>query len=186
MSPNDAVAPTAEAEFRRGLEAGKNPTDAGPTVTTTESPWLALTCPVCAHTFRVGDRVVTEADGRARHASAEGACVLDGSVGTVPHAVADAFLRGVTEGVGKPEGLTITVLSPGYRLLAGFERGFPRKRCPICAHTFRPNEVVVVCPCRPDAPKCEWTVHRDPGRGLLCWDNMQEAKTRCPLYRGTS
>lgn len=167
------------AAFQAGYDDALNPTAGGPAVVTTASPWLALECPVCRHTFRSGDRVVVGPDGKARHEGEGCAC---GSA--VPEDVSKGFLAGVIAAVGNPDGLRLTVLTAGHPLLSGPEFGFPRKRCPVCAHTFRPNEMVVVCPCYPsdgEKPRCEWAVHRDPARGLLCWEALQQANTRCPV-----
>jgi hypothetical protein len=51
--------------------------------------------------------------------------------------------------------------------------GFRRLDCLFCAHTFRPGELVVVCPCSPRRRRCGAAVHRDPAQGLVCWESWR-------------
>lgn len=180
--PPPPVSPAAE--FAAGQTAALNPTAAGPAVMTAASPWVSRPCPGCGHTFRVGDRVTTAPDGTVRHQGATG-CESVVSAAPDQGAAAEGFVLGLGEAIGIPPGVKLTVLAAGHPLVAGPEHGRRRRKCPVCAHTFRPNEAVVICPCRPDRPECEWAVHRDAGRGLLCWESMIEAKTPCPLYGRT-
>jgi hypothetical protein len=55
--------------------------------------------------------------------------------------------------------------------------------CPACGHTFRAGDHVIICPCRPEAPRCGAAVHRDPASGLTCWDDWRPdgVLPRCPV-----
>jgi hypothetical protein len=77
---------------------------------------------------------------------------------------------------------------PVYRLAEGDVQltqpgsGPTSMECPGCGHTFRPGDHVIVCPCAqgPDDVRrsyCRLSVHRDPARGLNCWDDW------CPTGR---
>ena len=68
-------------------------------------------------------------------------------------------------------------------LLAPPLGGLRRASCLFCAHTFRPGELVVVCPCRPRDPICRAAVHRDPALGLVCWESWRPGSqvNVCPV-----
>ena len=59
--------------------------------------------------------------------------------------------------------------------------------CVQCAHTFRPGEMVVICPCQPapapGAVRCGKAIHRDPAAGLPCWEGWQPSDevAVCPV-----
>jgi hypothetical protein len=78
---------------------------------------------------------------------------------------------------------TPTVLTADHPLARRPAPPFRRMTCMFCAHTFRPGETVIICPCSPGAPQCDAAVHRDPSRGLVCWESWhsgQRVKV-CPV-----
>jgi hypothetical protein len=86
-----------------------------------------------------------------------------------------------------PGGPAITVLSADAWQVARPSDPIAT-RCPVCAHTFRAGESVIICPCaqqtdQPPVGGCSLTVHRDPSMGLDCWEQWQQAGplARCPV-----
>jgi hypothetical protein len=165
--------------FRRGLDSSTDPansqaTQEGIAQTTLRSRWLHSDCPVCGHTFRPEDRVELKADGSVYHCSEALPCAggdtgaqATGEVGADGLA---GFFAGLAEAWPLPTDVPAVRLEPGHELLAAPLRAYRRRRCLVCAHSFRAYEVVVICPCSPLDPACALAVHRDPVRGLTCWE----------------
>ncbi|MEO3855568.1 hypothetical protein [Acrocarpospora sp. B8E8] len=165
-----------EEELTRGIEAGLAPapsepeTREGRAVTVPSHWWFNLVCRTCGHTFRRGDAVLVDLVARmVRHLEPGLDCA--GGPGAEPSATVAEFAAGLQD--GWPASVPLIRLAkddwrvprPGQRQAA--------PRCRYCAHTFRPGEHVVVCPCRVGDPSCGAAVHRDPARGLSCWERWQ-------------
>lgn len=182
------------SEFLAGMMAARDPenraTAAGGTATTTaRSPWYRDCCPVCRHTFRRGDEVLVEKGGsRVVHASAELPCARGPSrSGPASPRPVDAFFRGLDASWPPPD--RVIRLGPGHELLAEPPAGCRRRSCAYCGHTFRRGDTVIVCPCYPPPGGCSAAVHRDPQKGLHCWEELYpegEAAAggprRCPVF----
>lgn len=165
----------------------------GETVTTLISWWNHLLCDACGHTFRRGDRVVRDAMTRTvRHLEPTLGCSERAGQASASASddgdVADPDdLRAFAEGLHKawpPEiGVPVTHLSPDDWRVRRPPEPLERTRCLYCAHTFRPDEQVVICPCSPQSPVCGAAVHRDPIAGLVCWESWRpEGDVRsCPV-----
>lgn len=176
--------------FDQGISGALDPLNeeilkrGGHALTTLRSNWLHRTCPVCGHTFRVGDGVEVQAGGRVVHDDPFLSCSQPrGPVADSPVAVAD-FFEGLLETWPPPKGLPIRRLIDGDLLLAPPRAGFRRRCCIVCSHTFREHDLVVVCPCNPHAPFCQAAVHRDPIHGLHCldaWDPAANGQLACPV-----
>ncbi|SDT45672.1 hypothetical protein [Actinoplanes derwentensis] len=177
--------------FELGHEVGMHPLfgdgrTAGAGITTTLSRWLGLTCTTCRHTFRVGDRVETSG-WDVRHLDPVLNCGTPADHGTGDGENAAAFARGLLEAWPAASGEPVR-LSDGDWRLPRRGPGGAGPTCPVCAHTFRPGDMVIVCPCaRPvgasGLPPCELAVHRDPVSGLTCWDDWRPdgRLVRCPI-----
>ena len=184
------------SEIQRGIRAAMDPTNrdalsGGRGVTTLQSSWLHQACPVCRHTFRVGDEVAVDAQGTPRHDSPDLPC------GGSAHAVAvqgdelTAFFRGLDTAWPPPQGIPVWRLELGgmfSHLLSPPFAGFRRHACAVCGHSLRPQDVVVICPCHAagrTTRRCDIAIHRDSVRGLHCWDAWThgELSRYCP---GTS
>lgn len=155
----------------------------GTSVTTVFCDWLGEPCDGCGHTFREGDRVRADRDadgGRTtiRH--------LDPLLGCAGGAIAEVeagemttrFHDAVDKAVPPPR--RVKRLLPGDSLLRFHQE---RPYCSCCSYTFRPFEVVVRCPC--GELDCDVAFHRDPQRGLLCFDETwPDLKvTYCPFRK---
>lgn len=185
---SDDAERAGEQAFRAGLEAGlagkeeprrkSGAADPDGETTTLRSRWLHRRCPVCGHSFRPGDRVRSTASGETVHAM-PGLCQSgDGDAATVgrrDEAQRDAFFTGLERACPLPTDVPVRRLAEGHPLLAPPAPGLPRHACRVCGHTFRPGELVVVCPCQPDEPRCRAAVHRDHVNQLWCWDEWQRA-----------
>jgi hypothetical protein len=92
---------------------------------------------------------------------------------------ARAFHESLDRANPPPAGMAAERLLPGHPLLVEVR---PRQHCVFCSKTFRPYEMAVICPCRPDSPQCRLPVHRDPGRVNDCYDAWiaNGALSRCP------
>lgn len=171
---------------RQALDPALAPAIAGTgavAVTVGDSPWHTRRCTRCGHTLRRGDRVRVGADGRtAEHLDPTLGCA-GGDGGAAVPAGADArdFSDALLEAWPVEGGVAVVPAEDVAGLLAPPSRGFPRTACLVCAHTFRPGELVVVCPC--GQGRCLSAVHRDPAGGLLCWEAWRDLDRhdRCPL-----
>lgn len=173
-APGDAGV-TESLAFEAGLAEAADPANAasvagGAALTTLQSRWLHLPCPVCRHTFRLGDEVDLDRAGGARHRPTTRVC-RRGEAGEVrTDADAAEFFMGLEETWPPPAGLAVRRLVSGDPLLAPAYAGFRRHTCAVCGHTLRPGDAIVRCPCSPSAPLCQVAIHRDPVQGLHCWD----------------
>jgi hypothetical protein len=194
-----------EQLFRTGLAAGlagkeemrpavSAPTAPGDTeLTTLRSAWLHRRCPVCGHSFRPGDRVRRTPAGETVHVM-PGLCLseetqpADEAQGNSPEQ--EAFFAGLEAACPVPDDVQVRRLTPGHPLLAPPMPGLLRHACRVCGRTFRPGELVVICPCAPNAPHCQAAVHRDHIRQLWCWDEWhreeQERKALAQAKSGRS
>ncbi|MEU4536139.1 hypothetical protein AB0G15_14865 [Streptosporangium sp. NPDC023825] len=188
--------PGEEGEFLHGLRLGLDPqpafaaADRGAATTNPSSWWNHLSCTTCGHTFRRGDRVlVDEETGTVRHAERALECGtgLPDDPGAVREDPKDPDNEVAEFSVGLlsawPPAVPISRLAAGdWRIPRRGAAGKPRG-CGFCGHTFRAGEYVVVCPCSPDAPRCEAAVHRDPAIGLPCWERWQPSGglSVCPV-----
>lgn len=176
-------------ELRRGEQAAVDEGMAlvmakgGVAVTLVTSPWLFQICPECLHTFRVGDEVEVELDKSIRHAGSRGQCLCELAGTADPAGEAARFYEGLNEAWPAPEEFHILRLEPGHELLARPRGATGRRSCAICAHTFRPNDLVVICPCSPAEPLCAAAIHRDVIHNMTCWDAWNPDKVReyCPV-----
>ncbi|QXJ20201.1 hypothetical protein AGRA3207_000873 [Actinomadura graeca] len=178
-----------ENELQRGIDEGlvprpEEPDDGdagGVAVTAPPSWWFSLDCRSCGHTFRRGDRVRVDAENRtAEHLEPGLGCA--GGPAAERTTEADEFAAGLLS--------AWTTDAPVVRLADGDPRlprpgQGPAPRCLHCANTFRPGEYVVVCPCHRDDPVCDAAVHRDPARGLPCWERWRPdgTVTICPVAK---
>ncbi len=179
------------SQIERGMSTAKDAANqeairgGGRGVTNLHSPWMLSLCPVCHNTFRLGDEVWIDRDGTVRHASSELPC--DRGEVHEPQAtpLLDRFLEGLDLAWPPPREVPIARLTPGHPLLVAPTPQFPkRRRCAVCRHTFRVHDHVVICPCRPLAPRCLAAVHRDPCHGLSCldiWDPEANDQQFCPI-----
>lgn len=174
-NPTGTDRPEAQLKtrFELGLAAARDPVNrgalrGGPAITTLQSPWLFRHCPVCAHSFRIGDPVLIDVDHSIRHDSALLPC--SGRQVAAPPRPAEIsdFFTGLDAAWPPPPGLKLHRLQPGHELLA--LRGSERPICAYCGHSLRPHDQIVICPCRPAHPMCRIALHRDPMNGLNCWD----------------
>jgi hypothetical protein len=179
---------TAAAEqFAAGYEAGTGrlgpagPTD-GDIVTPGSAWWHHQWCETCGHTFRRGD-AVRLSGGRVGHLDPALACL--NATGRPPASTAAqrAFNDGLHAEWPAGEGAGTFLLAADDPLLAPPLGDLRRAFCRYCGHTFRPDEHVVQCPCRPDLRRCAVALHRDPAGGLMCWEAwITGGRTRtCPV-----
>jgi hypothetical protein len=175
---------TAMDDFDRGLQASLHPQPgatavavSGTATTVGTSWWHTRLCETCGHTFRRGDRVIVDVAGRVSHLDRDLHCADDPEITRAGSADGDGDIRDFTTGVlaAWPPAADIPVVSTDAvpQLLAPPFAGFRRPFCLFCAHTFRPGEMVVVCPCRPRDTRCIQAVHRDPAQGLVCWESWR-------------
>jgi hypothetical protein len=173
------------AAFARGVEEGRDPQPEvdeqaaeGMAVTQKSSSWAYQFCTTCGHTFRRGDRVLRGADGSVRHLDARLRCaVTDESVTATATDEARAFAEGLLAAWPPAAHVEVVTLAAGDWRIARAGRALSAPVCVQCAHTFRPGEMVVVCPCQPaPAPgsvRCGKAIHRDPAAGLPCWESWK-------------
>lgn len=202
MTPDQARAHPEDApvndltSFDLGYEQGMHPRadgrhGSGVTLTTSLSAWLGLTCATCRHTFRAGDRVLLDGTG-VKHLDPALGCGADTTDGPDGEDVRD-FARGLLEAWPATSGVPVG-LTAGDWQVARRDTSLPPVTCPVCAHTFRPGDLVVVCPCShpadppvgdqaKQARRCRLTIHRDPISGLTCWDDWRPdgRLSRCPI-----
>jgi hypothetical protein len=164
-----------EAGRRRGLDPA-NQTMTGVARTTLNADWLGGDCAVCGHTFRFDDLVYVEFTEtgrveRLRHHTPNLPC--SGQVTAEPppsRDLTDRFFSGIDR--ANPPELATTLLHADHPLVAPRRQ---RQKCRFCGDTFRPLESAIVCPCRPEQPMCQSGLHRDPRRGLLCYDEWTKS-----------
>jgi hypothetical protein len=187
----DVADPARNRDFDRGRNKGRDPANSGqdgPARTTGDSLWFDLHCRVCGHTFRRGDAVYVsygtgDEEPDARHHSPELPChplpADNATADTADSARIEQFYRAADLANPPPEEMRLTRLQPGHSLLAAI---IPRVQCVVCCQSFREFELVVICPCSPAAPRCGLGVHRDTGKGLVCYDSWtgEGALRRCP------
>ena len=166
-------------QFERGLIEGRDPgmsltASKGVLLTGLESYWLHMYCSRTGHTIRVGDAIEIGADGKP--------CLT-----VDPDAVGDArritdFVAGLERVWPPPGDVPMRRIMPGDSLLAPPLRLIRRAACAVCGHTVRAFEQVILCPCQPLEPLCALAIHRDPMRGLNCFDswNPGEELQYCP------
>ena len=147
------------------------------------SPWLGTTCGVCGHTFRLGDPVrLGGSAGDVVHLDPALAC----GGPTEPDGSTSAALADFAAGVNHvwPPPTSIEILSEGHGLLSDPVGAVGRPTCLMCSHTFRLGELALHCPCG-RSPRCLYGVHRDPLRGLTCWEEWQPGGklVNCPIAR---
>jgi hypothetical protein len=152
----------------------QSPDQLGPhRVTGLRSWWCFARCRTCGHTFRPGDRVhVDDARREVSHLDPRLGC----AGGTTAHQDDQdvrEFLAGLAAAFPVVGDLPVVTTDDETRLLDPPIGGLGRMACLFCAHTFRPGESVIVCPCRPTARECKFAVHRDPGLGLVCWESWR-------------
>lgn len=176
-----------QAQFDAGEAAAKDPTNAtavegGAAVTTLRSRWLHLRCPECKHTFRTGDDVEVATDGTVRHHSAQLPCAGDVTTAAGSSHEVDEFFAGVEQTWPSPPDLPIRQLREGDMHVAAPIAAFRRHSCAVCGHTLRVKDQVILCPCSPGAPMCAVAIHRDPVRGMHCWDawSPDQYRKHCP------
>jgi hypothetical protein len=191
QSPNGAAA--LRARFEAGIRRGRDPVNAaalagGTARTTLYSDWLKETCQTCWHTFRLGDRVVIDSSAEdrppaVRHLDPMLSCGGEAAPQASP-GMAQRLFAAMDRENPPPDGAKVWRLLDGDPLLAVRR---DRRRCGVCRHSLRPLELVVICPCHPTEQrrgKCEYVIHRDPGRGLTCFDDWRGAGIelrRCPM-----
>jgi hypothetical protein len=170
-------------ELARGIEAGFAPQLPGAddeSVTVAASWWFSLTCRTCGHTFRRGDKVRVDAQTRlVEHLEPGLGCAGGPAAGQTPETA--SFATGLLS-AWPSEAKVIELKADDWRLPRPGS-GRTGQHCLYCAHTFRPGEQVVVCPCRRGEPACGAAVHRDPARGLPCLDRWRPTGTLsvCPV-----
>ncbi len=189
----DLAGLTPDELFDRGRQHGMDRTNSGadgPAVTTAASFWVAeggsRVCPVCRHTFRIGERVwvdhaVAGKPARVVHASRELPChgeTVEG--GTDDPELAARFFAAVDASNPLKGGVRLKADSPQVAKLVH------RVKCAGCGHSLRPLEVIVFCPCDPEKPRCRLAVHNDRARGVSCFDEWLTGRPleHCPMsYR---
>ena len=175
-----------EDDVALGIEAGLAPRQAdaadGDEVTAPPSWWFNLTCPACGHTFRRGDRVrVNRAARHVVHLEPGLGCAGGSAAQVAPETA--SFAAGLL--AAWPAGARVVELAEDDWRLPRRGSALAGQRCLHCAHTFRPGEQVVICPCHPDSPACGAAIHRDPARGLPCWERWRPDGTVpvCPVAK---
>lgn len=162
----------------------------GDLITQITSWWHTRRCTICGHTFRRGDRVRVDSDQRSvGHLDAALSCVNNGAAGSndntndTDSTEIGEFIAGLLSTWPVVGDLPVVRTDDEPYLLAAPAGGFHRRSCLVCAHSFRRDELVIVCPCRPRERHCRAAVHRDPGQGLVCWENWRPGSTVhvCPV-----
>ncbi|AFZ01307.1 hypothetical protein [Calothrix sp. PCC 6303] len=177
--------------FEQGLTVATDPINntaiqtGGKAITTLTSYWLHQRCPVCSHTFRLGDEVEIAEDGIVRHDSVLLPCSQNRGENLGHFEEASAFFMGLDAACPPPGNIPIVRLDVGHHLLNPPLAGFKRHTCAVCSHTFRQNDRVVICPCSPHQPLCKIAVHRDLMHGLNCleaWNPGLNGRLNQPIY----
>lgn len=188
------------AEFDRSVAVAMDPSNdaaiqaGGKATTTLNSFWLHQVCPVCKHTFRLGDEVEIDANGTVLHNSALLPCAQqEVQEVTVNQATSETteFFTGLDEAWPPPQDMPVRRLDfeteIGKKLLVKPVGAFRRPSCAVCSHTLRLHDHVVICPCSPHEPLCQTAVHRDLLHGLHCLDawnpsaNSADGRAYCPV-----
>jgi hypothetical protein len=144
----------------------------GTAVTAVLCDWFGRRCDGCGHTFREGDRVQVDSDfanrtRTVRHLDPALGCANIADVEVTVDDLTSRFHAAMDAAAPPPGHLRLDRLLPGDPLLRSCVE---RPDCPNCGETFRPFEVVVRCPC--GEFKCQIALHRDPQRGLPCFDEV--------------
>jgi hypothetical protein len=178
------------SDFDQGVSVAMDPVNntaiqrGGQGITTLNSYWLHQRCPVCSHTFRLGDEVDIAEDGTVRHNSALLPCSHAHETKPVFSEETSAFFTGLDAAWPPPQDMPIVRLDTGHQLLAPPRAGFQRHTCVVCSHTLRQNDRVVICPCSPHQPLCKIAVHRDIVHNLNCleaWNPGANGQEYCPV-----
>lgn len=182
------------SEFNRGLSAALDPLNknilkGGPALTTLSSEWFFRKCTACAHTFRLDDAVFITPKEEVLHDSFLLPCAGNtiGEEGVDYDEMLD-YYNGVLQAYVPIGSFPANIITPGNEtvahLLAEPLHGFKRYTCGICSHTLRQNDIVVLCPCSPQNPRCRMAIHWDPFRGLNCWGEWSSRKSQlyCPAF----
>lgn len=166
-------------DFERGLVAAFDPQPDraeaadGEAVTNVTSWWHHEWCETCGHTFRRGDRVLVDsAARRARHLAPSLGCAGPAGSSQAGAEVAE-FTDGLLTTWPVVGDLPVRRTDDEPHLLHPPVGTLRRAVCLFCAHTFRPGEHVVICPCLPFERRCHNAVHRDPALGLVCWESWR-------------
>jgi hypothetical protein len=193
--------------FLTGVQRGLDPQPVGDVVgtdgravTSPSSLWNHWRCRSCGHSFRRGDAVLVTGttpddvvhadpvlDRRAPgQAAGHGGDDAPGDTpASRPGAAASdavAFSSGLLHAFPVAGGIPVHLVDPAdWRVPRSAED--PSPTCLYCGHTFRAGEYIVVCPCRPDKPRCGSAVHRDPAAGLSCWETWRPDSSLnvCPV-----
>ncbi len=173
-------------DFRLGVMYAMDPVNKavreGHAITTLRSFWLHQRCNVCGHTFRPGDKVRILHDGSVVHNFALLACAGEKTETVRKPKQTSEFFQGLDAAWPPPRNLPVIRLEADHPLLAPPLNGFRRYTCAVCGHTLRLHDLVIICPCHPEAPRCKVAIHRDPLNGLHCWDDWKpgEYLLHCP------
>ena len=183
-----------QSEFDRGLAVAMDPVNdaaiqkGGKAATTLSSSWLHQVCSVCKHTFRLGDEVEINIDGKVVHNSALLPCAQQDVASTQATSEVADFFSGLDKAWPPPLNMPVRRLDMtsdiGRNLLAAPIGVFRRSRCAVCSHTLRLHDHVVICPCSPHQPLCQTAVHRDLIHGLHCldaWNPSANGQSYCPI-----
>ena len=144
----------------------------GTAITSVFCDWFNRRCSGCGHTFREGDRVLVNRDSAGarrdvRHLDPLLGCAGGPGGGTEAGAITKRFHQAIDRALPPAGHLRRERLQPGDFLLRNEAGGRPD--CLQCSDTFRPYELVVRCPC--GELQCQKSLHRDPQRGLTCFDD---------------
>ncbi|MBO3459555.1 hypothetical protein G7B40_033330 [Aetokthonos hydrillicola Thurmond2011] len=182
--------PDLRSDFDQGASVAMDPVNntaihrGGQGITTLNSYWLHQYCPVCSHTFRLGDTVEIANDGTVRHNSPLLPCSQTDVTKLDFSEQSSAFFMGLDTTCPPPKDMPIARLNASHHLLNPPLAGFQRHTCVVCSHTFRQNDRVVICPCSPHEPLCKIAVHRDIIHGLNCleaWNPGFNGQRYCPV-----
>jgi hypothetical protein len=191
---NDNITEDIE-EFNSGFNASmdpsnKNKLDGGDAITTISSAWLHTKCKKCKHSFRLDDVVFIDERHDVYHNTkllrcAEGHFFTESAE---DHDVTFEYYTGILDSY-KPDGNFAAYIINRENddvsfLLAEPIGGLKRYQCGICSHTLRVNDIIVLCPCHPENPRCRLAIHWDPFRGLNCWGEWSSNKSQshCPAF----
>jgi hypothetical protein len=182
------------AKFNKGKGAARNPYNKDNcrnqhVITRLESDWTYTHCKKCSHTFRIDDTVFITPDGNVNHDHILLNCSENQSgADIIITEEVVSYYKGITEAYFADKSIKFQLVSPendetAYLIKPPFN-GFKRNKCGICSHTIREHDIVVICPCSPDAPRCKIAVHLDPFRGLNCWGawNSNIIERYCPAF----
>jgi hypothetical protein len=176
-----------EHAFARGLAMARDPQNAhllddphAPRVTTIYSAWYRTVCALCRHTFREEDRVLPHPTRKGSMVHEDphmalccwsrllGQHVDAAYLSTIHAQVRAQFLQGLNTHWHPDPHVQQIIVEP--------ESPFIRRRCPVCRHTIRIGDTVVVCPCGRDG--CHGVFHQDITRHLTCWDTWSRGGNR--------